>query len=112
MGHLNGEVGRHNPHLVYKAYDIKLLEKTDDLHLRLNSLATKEILRREYEVFGNKEFENIARVSPSHITNLRHTEIYKNSWVNSTKPALINIAVTAPPVTNGIPGSIVQTLIF
>ena len=97
---------RTNPHLVYKAYDIKLLEKTDALHLRLNGLATKEILRRECEVFGNKEFENIARVSPSHITNLRHTEVYKNSWVNQTKPSLVNIAVTAPPVTNGIPGSI------
>ena len=97
---------RHNPNLTYKAYDIKLLEKTDDLHLRLSSLATKEILRREYEVFHNDAYQNISRVSHSHINNLRKTNVYKNSWVNPTKPSVVNIGTTAPPQPNGLPGSI------
>ncbi len=31
----------------------------------------------------------MAKVSPSRITNLRHTGVYKNSWVNQTKPSLV-----------------------
>ena len=31
--------------------DIELLEKTDELHYRLSSSATHEIMRREYEIF-------------------------------------------------------------
>lgn len=97
---------RHNPNLTYKAYDVKLLEKTDSLHLRLNSLATKEILRREYEIFNNWEYLNISKVSHSHINNLRKTNMYKNSWVNPTKPSAVNIGTTAPPQNNNLPGSI------
>ena len=38
---------RVNPHKLYTSFDMKRLEKTDELHLRLSELATKEILRRE-----------------------------------------------------------------
>src|SRR5258708_24013505 len=63
---------RVNPHKVYTSFDVKLLEKTDELHLRLSELATKEIVRREYAVFNKKDYQTIAKISHSHITNLRH----------------------------------------
>ncbi|MBU2592173.1 hypothetical protein KKD61_01780, partial [Patescibacteria group bacterium] len=95
-----------NPYRIYTSYDIKLLEKTDELHLRLSGMATKEILRREYQVFGRQEFQTITRISHSHIDNLRDSPIYKNSWINHTKARLIPIGITMPPDNLGKPGSI------
>jgi hypothetical protein len=97
---------RKNPNKKYKKEDIKLLEITDAFHLRLNSLATKEILRREYELFGKKEYANISNVSPSHINNLRKSPIYKSLWINHTKARQVPIGVTVPPEAHGRPGSI------
>ncbi len=97
---------RVNPTRVYVSHDIKLLEKTDELHLRLSEDATKEILRRENEVFGNSEYQTISRISHSHITNLRHAPFYKNFWINHTKARQIPIGITRPPENFGRPGSI------
>lgn len=93
-------------HRIYDATDIKLLERTDEYHRRLNSWATKEILRREYEVYGQAKFQNIAKVSVSHINNLRHRPIYRNYWVNGTKSREIPIGTTQAPEANNQPGSI------
>lgn len=97
---------RHNPHKIYTSCDIKLLEETDELHLKLNALATKEILRREVEVFGNSKYQTIARVSRSHLSNLRKSAIYKSHWSNPTKPKIVPIGSTQPPEHHGRPGSI------
>lgn len=97
---------RNNPNRKYTAYDIKLLEKTDELHKRLNVFATKEIIRREFEIFGNSNYENIAGVSPSHINNLRDSNAYKSSWINHTKSKTTPIGTIKKPDNRGIPGSI------
>lgn len=97
---------RIHPHKMYTSRDIKLLEKTDELHLRLSELATKEILRREYEIFHKKEYQTIAHVSHAHITNLRHANIYRNFWINHTKARQVSIGTTQPPENFGRPGSI------
>jgi hypothetical protein len=97
---------RSRPSKIYVTKDIKLLEKTDELHLRLSEDATKEILRREFEVFGKQEYQTIARVSHSHISNLRHSPLYKNFWINHTKARQVPIGETRPPENFGKPGSI------
>lgn len=97
---------RIRPHRIYTTIDIKLLEKTDELHLRLSEKATKEILRRELEVFGHTKYQTIAKVSHSHITNLRHSEVYRSFWINHTKARQIGIGETRPPENFGRPGSI------
>lgn len=97
---------RVNPNRKYSAIDIKLLEKTDEFHSRLNSITTKAILKREYEVFGNKDYQNIAQISSSHINNLRKHQIYRASWLNHTKARQISIGITMPPENYGKPGSI------
>lgn len=91
---------------IYTPADIKLLEKTDELHLRLNSLATKEILRREFEVFGHEKYQTIAKVSRSHLNNLRKHPVYRNSYVNPTKPSVVPIGITEKPENFGWPGSV------
>lgn len=97
---------RENPHKIYTTDDIKLLEQTDALHRRLNRLATKEILRRETEIFGREQYGHISAVSPSHIDNLRKTPHYCTFWVNGTKPREIGIGKTKEPEPNGKPGSV------
>lgn len=97
---------RINPHRIYTTSDIKLLEKTDELHLRLSEKATKEILRREAEVFGNEKYQTIARISHGHITNLRHSDSYRSFWINHTKARQVSIGMTKPPENFGRPGSI------
>lgn len=72
---------RVHPVKIYTSSDIKRLEETDELHLRLSEDATKEVLRREYEVFNHQEYQKISAVSHAHITNLRHCPIYKSSWI-------------------------------
>lgn len=97
---------RVNSHKIYTGRDIKLLEKTDELHLKLNGLATKEIMRREAELFGHTKYQTIAKVSRSHLYNLRSHPIYKSHWVNHTKPRIIPIGLTQIPNHHGLPGSI------
>jgi hypothetical protein len=97
---------RKHSYCKYTSKDIKLLEKTDALHRRLNRFATKEILRREAEIFKHKEFSHIAQISASHIDNLRQTTSYRQFWVNGTKPRQVSIAQTKEPEPNGKPGSI------
>lgn len=97
---------RTHSHKIYQAVDIKLLEETDRLHLRLNTLATKEILRREVEIFGKGKYANIAKVSISHIHNLRDHPIYQSAWINHTKARKIAIGTTKPPQSFGKPGCI------
>lgn len=97
---------RVKPHRIYTSGDIKLLEQTDEVHVRLSDRATQAILRREYELFGKQEYQTIARISHGHITNLRHHPYYVNSWVNHTKARVIPIGLTQPPQNYGKPGSI------
>lgn len=93
----------------YTSFDIKLLEKTDELHLKLNALATKEIMRREATVFGKEDYQTIAKISPSHLNNLRKNPIYRHYWINHTKSVTVPIGVSEPPENFGTPGSLSST---
>lgn len=97
---------RIKPVRIYSISDIKRLEETDELHLRLSEDATKEILRREYEIFGHQKYQTVSGISHGHITNLRHCPIYKSSWINHTKARQVPIGMTQPPENFGKPGSI------
>lgn len=97
---------RVNPNHRYGPVDIRLLEKTDRWHSRLNCLATKEILRREFQIFDRSEYQTISQVSTSHINNLRKSVIYRNHYVNHTQPTVVPIGETRKPDNNDIPGSI------
>ena len=106
-GHLTrSRYKRIHPVKIYTNSDIKRLEETDELHLRLSEKATREVLRREYEVFHNQQYQTISGISHGHITNLRHSPMYRSSWINHTKARQVPIGVTMPPQNFGKPGSI------
>ena len=100
------EYVRCNLNKFYTARDIKLLEETDEYHRRLSAIATKEILRREYEVFRRNRYENISKISSSHINNLRNSVSCKSNRFNPTKVRRVGIGKAQPPENNDIPGSI------
>lgn len=92
----------------YFATDIERLIDTDITHQCLNGKATKEILRRESEIFGKKEYANIARISISHLYNLRnHNRQYKSSpalFFKHTPTTNVNIGIRRKPNPYGKPG--------
>jgi len=88
----------------YTSADVKRLERTDELHRRLSPPATKKILQRESQLFHNKSYDNLQKISPSHIANLRKHPIYVSKWLNHTKARQLDIGETRKPDNPGIPG--------
>lgn len=90
----------------YTATDIALLLKTDNAHSRISGPATKEIMEREYTVFGKKEYENIRHISSAHLYTLRQTRQYVSHALTYTKtnPVDRNIGERRKPQPEGKPG--------
>ena len=93
---------------IYKAEDIALLIKTDIVHKTINGRATKEILKREYQVFKKEEYKNISNISVSHLYNIRNTSrVYLSSKgikYSKTNPTSVAIGERRKPEPNGKPG--------
>lgn len=91
---------------IYTEDDIALLAQVDRAHLCMSGPATRCILRREHEVFGNPEFARLARISPSHLYNLRHSLRYRNlaAVFQPTHPAKVSIGERRKPDPQGQPG--------
>lgn len=92
----------------YFASDITRLIETDIAHECLNGKATKEIMRREFEVFGKKEFENISKISTSHLYNIRnHNRQYESSgalFFKLTPTTQVDIGIRRKPNPYGKSG--------
>lgn len=94
-------------HLRYTNEDIFRLVETDKAHLRLSAKATKEILYREYHKYGKVEYENISKISSSHIYNVRKkNRVYISNTLIYTKTNPVNnsIGIRKKPNNQGIPG--------
>lgn len=92
----------------YFASDIARLIDTDICHGCLNGLTTKGILKREFEIFGKKKYENISQISVSHIYNIRnHNRQYQSSpalFFKHTQATKIDIGIRRKPKPYGKPG--------
>lgn len=100
---------QHRFKTVYGPTDVALLIKTDAAHGRLSGPATKQILQREHDVYGKKDYERLKDISVSHIYNLRGTRQYRSSLGSSfqkTKPTAIPIGQRRKPEPSGQPGYI------
>ena len=95
---------------IYKPKDIALLIKTDTLHETQNGLSAKATLVREFITFGKEAYENISKISVSHIYNLRNNNRqYLSSDAikySKTKPVNANIGERRKPQPYGKPGFI------
>jgi len=92
----------------YTAADVALLAETDVLHSTLSGPATKKLMERAYEVFGDPRYERLAGISVSHLYNLRGSKPYQNKrrhWTK-TNPTGTPIGTRRAPQPDGVPGYI------
>ena len=91
---------------VYTPADIRLLAEADEIGGQLCGPAACEVMRREYAVFGDERFERLARLSPSHLYNLRRTKTYRarRTTVEHTRPTAVRIGERRRPDPRGRPG--------
>ena len=90
----------------YTAEDVTLLAEVDRAHERLSGPATRRILQREYEQYGKQEYQRLAKISVSHLYNLRASARYRNQAAvfEATRPAAIAIGERRRPEPQGRPG--------
>ena len=91
---------------VYTPADIRLLAEADEIGGQLCGPAACEVLRREFEVFGDARFERLSRLSPSHLYNLRRSKTYRarRTTVEHTRPTTVRIGERRRPDPGGKPG--------
>lgn len=91
---------------IYDVSDIARLIETDNAHQRMSGKATKEILRRQYEVYKDLRFEKVQHISVSHIYNLRGTRQYQSHilYIEKTRAVNANIGIRKKPRPDGKPG--------
>jgi transposase InsO family protein len=91
---------------LYTAEDISLLAEVDRAHERLSGPATRHILRREYEQYGDERYERLAKISVAHLYNLRASARYRNQAAvfEGTRATASAIGERRRPEPQGRPG--------
>jgi hypothetical protein len=100
------EYQRHRFPLKYRVAEVALLARTDELHGWLSGPATKKILERAYEFYGDERFKKLGGISVAQIYNLRRSKSYKGKRFTHTRPALARIGERERPRPQGQPGFI------
>src|ERR1035441_8489675 len=90
----------------YLPEDIIELARIDEAHEDLNGPAICQILKREFDVFGNKACVRLKDLSASHLYNLRKTNRYQRRHMSftKTKSASVPIGERTKPENDGQPG--------
>ena len=93
----------------YSHQDAVLLAEIDALHQGLSGPATKHLLGRAVDVYGDQRYAQLANISVAHLYNLRnHSQVYRSKRIHFTKtkgkPTVIGIRKAPSP--NGKPGYI------
>ena len=90
----------------YTAADVRLLAEVDEILGQLSGPATRAVMRREHDLFGDARFERLARLSNGHLYNLRKSRTYRRkrtAWTR-TKPSAVAIGERRKPQPDGRPG--------
>ena len=90
----------------YAVADIRLLAEVDGILGGLCGPATRRVLQRQFEVFGDLRFERLAGLSNSHLYRLRQTTTYRRRRTPTTKTRPVQIAIgeRRKPHPGGRPG--------
>ena len=99
--------GRHCFPRFYGKEDIALLATTDNAHGRISGEATKRILEREYEIFGNAAYERLKNISVSHLYNIRGSNLQYGAatlFVKKTRAVERTIGIGKTPNNGVLPG--------
>ena len=90
----------------YTAADVRLLAETDEILGGLCGAATRRVMQRQFEVFGDRRFERLAGLSNSHLYRLRGSTSYRRRRTSmaKTRPVRIAIGERRKPHPGGRPG--------
>jgi hypothetical protein len=90
----------------YSAEDAQRLAAVDAAHEDLSGPAVRHILQREFEVYGNADYQRLAGISVSHIYNLRRCGAYRTIRVRieHTRARQVSIGERRRPDPKGQPG--------
>ncbi len=90
----------------YTSADVDLLAYVDQAHGNLSGPATRRILEREYDEYGQAAYQRLARISVAHLYRLRNSQAYRkrNISYQPTRPTPIPIGQRRKPQTQGSPG--------
>jgi len=88
----------------YTSADVLLLSRTDSLHGTLSGPATKKLMERAFELFGDQSYQRLAGISVAHLYNLRKAQGYQRQTWTKTRPVTIPIAERRAPAPNNRPG--------
>ena len=92
----------------YGPKDIALLAEVDEAHETLSGPATRRLLDRGWTEYADARYENMAKISASHIYNLRKRRMYRErrSTFEKTRPTPVSIGERRKPAPGGKPGYI------
>jgi hypothetical protein len=92
----------------YTDKDVTLLAKTDELHDTPCGSAVKKLCERAHDIFDEKAYQRIAKISVSHLYNLRDSKRYKHQrrHFKKTQSRQIPIGERRKPQPEGKPGYI------
>lgn len=93
----------------YTSADVALLVEVDRAMDTLSGPATKCVLRRQRDVFGDARFQRLGSISVGHLYNLRNSAPYRAQRVvlSKTRPTQTpTIGVRKAPAPEGRPGFI------
>ena len=70
--------------------------------------ATSAIIKREYDLFGNEDYNRLSNISVAHLYRLRQSSFYLNRTltINKTKPSSCQYGERDCPDPQGRPGYI------
>src|SRR5512140_908354 len=90
----------------YLAADIELLAYVDKAHGNLSGPATRHILQREYNEYGQAAYQRLAAISVAHLYRLRNSTAYRkrNTTYQPTRPTPVSIGERRKPRPQGAPG--------
>jgi transposase InsO family protein len=90
----------------YTRADVELLATVDEAHETLSGPATRRILQRAYQQYGQPEYQRLASISVAHLYNLRQQPRYRERRLNyvKTKPTAVTIGERRRPDPQGQPG--------
>ncbi len=98
--------GRRQFPVKYTTEDLELLIEVDRADQRLSGPATRRIIEREWQVFGQKQYARLAEISVAHLYNLRNSVGYRQraAEFTQTNPSPIAIGERRRPDPQGRPG--------
>ena len=90
----------------YTSADVARLAEVDQAHETLSGPATRKILQREFEHYGDQRYERRAGISVAHIYNLRQSRPYRERHLRyeKTRPVPVAIGERRRPDPKGKPG--------